>query len=256
MRRRRIIGPSFPYVVRPSVAGWAGVTSGLTHHWPMDAANTSGTTTNDIVGSLNGTLTSSSAITLATGPSGAANTALQFDGTNNFITLAGNPYVDAVNTDATLCIWVYVADTTLTNSSGDNAPMFFNFGDGTETYGISYNVGTSPVVPLGATGLGSGNAWNNTFNSGLGAAIASGSWVHLAYTKPGSGDFTTAKEYWNGTDVSQNGSADSSSAATAPKIGARGSNSRLLTAGSRIGRLVIYNRVLSAAEILQNFNAK
>lgn len=230
---------------------WTGVSSGLTHHWPMSDLNVAGTVVRDVTGGLHGSA-NGSGVTSAVGPSGAAGTARAFDGVN-VITLSSAPIADTANSDVTICLWCYVPDVTAHNSDLDDVPFFFNFGDGTETASFLYIVATSPAAAtVEVTCAVGGNAFNN---GGYGPQLTSAGWHHFSMTKPGTGDRSAAKLYKNGVDQGAGGSASQGGIAGNRLIGGRSSNGHRLTPGTRISRLVTYNRVLSAAEILQNYRA-
>lgn len=238
-------------------ASWSGVTTDLIHHWPLDDATISGTTATDIVGGLNGTITSTTAITSTTGPSGVAGTARIFDGTNVAITLASAPIADLTNDAQTVCIWVYVPDVSANGGGGDTNDFFLNIHDGTSSMGICFlttgNISTPANFEICPGGAGEQNLNNAT----TAQPLSSATWTMLSYTYPGGNvNNTNVKLYANSTDVTTSNAASQAAVNTARNWGRRSSGSRVVPVSTRIGRTLIYNRALSATEILQNFNAK
>lgn len=221
-----------------SGGGWSGPSSGLTHRWPMDNANVSGTTITDVVGSLNGT--ASAGITSATGPSGAANAARNWPtNSSQKIDLASCP---VTTTSAfTIGLWLNLPDITLSFDGG--SPRFFNFYDGGSNFAQGANrISTPGKVNLEYDPVGG----NEIFTSS--AALANNTWTHIAFVYNGS----TYAIYVNASSVAtttDNGGADQ---ATGNQIGNRASASCM--SGS-MAQLVIYNRALSGSEITTLYNA-
>lgn len=249
MKRRSMVGPSFPFA--PSlptgvVVGWAGVATNLTHHWPMDDANVSGTTVTDIVGSVHGTSTGSG-VTSAAGPGGGVGKARQFNGSDT-ISLSGNVFADMSAVDTTVCAWIFCSDVTSMGPDG-NAPMWLNVADGTNGWALANVPGTSPVTIAG------GNVTNNEMGGQSNPVLTNNTWFHVAATKRGGFIVFDTLFYVNGILNQASSLAAESGAQNSNWFGGRSITNHRVMNGCRLGRVVTYNRVLTAAEILQNYNA-
>ena len=220
------------------------VTDGLVLY--LDAANTksytSGSTTwNDISrGGNNGTLVNGPTFSSANGGS------LLFDGTNDYTTI---PYKSDLNptNNLTFSQWVKrtVDDTSIRNpiemiASGDELYFILFRGDLTPKrwqFGIRQSNGT----------------YQQSLTTGY---LELNVWYNLTYVADSSNN--TLSVYVNGLYDSSpivktyNGTLKVNSGATL-YIGAESSGGRFFK--GNIGTTIIYNRALSAAEVLQNYNA-
>lgn len=226
---------------RNIVAGWSGVTTGLTHHWPMDDANVSGTTISDIVGTDHGTA-SGAGVTSTTGPSGVSGTARAFDGSSN-IALGSSALSNVAVGDLTICQWIYMPDKTAT--AGGAAPFFLNLGDGVNSIAIDYDLIDGFSVEV-ASNTGTFDARDTS------DPMVNSTWMFVAAVRVGIGAPTL---YIDGSSVSVGGAAQSPTSGNT--IGSRADGNRKVPSGCRIGRTLIYDgTALSAGQISQNFTAK
>jgi hypothetical protein len=212
------------------------VTSGLV--LALDAANRksypgSGTTWNDLSGLGNtGTLTG--------GPNYvASNNVILFDGTNDYVSGANSASTD-LTTDMTIEIWFKI-DGVITS----DYVRIFGKGDATNrTYGLWYHV---------AQGLWLYQRYGGGFP---GASVISPSypvnlqqWYHMVGTSNGSSHVL----YLNGVSVATGTAATPVfSSAEGYRIG--GATFHTFHNGP-IASVRLYNRGLSATEVLQNYNA-
>jgi hypothetical protein len=205
------------------------VTSGLV--LCLDAANRksypgSGTTWKDLSGNGNtGTLTNGPTFDSANGGS------LVFDGVNDHV-----PLLSSVNAKTV------IAFIKLSASGGDYV-----------VYGLDAN-GSDNWLGVNANKirfLGTQIADVNNFSLNGTSTLSTSIWYQIACTI----DVSTAKVYFNGFEENSVTQAFTIGAwNTAPTIGRRGGIDQRYFPGN-ISNLQIYNRVLSAAEIAQNFQA-
>lgn len=235
------------------------VTSGLTHHWPLDDATVNGTTSGaiatDVVGGLNGTITGAGTISSAQGPSGVAGTARQFDGSQTaFVLDAGPEPVGNLRTSQyTVCAWLFLTDIT-----DVTAPMWLNFHDNNpEGYSFCYanqNAGDQFEISANVAA----QSPNVTIGNGTSPTFANSTWLMVTSAWDGGGASGINSVWYNSTlvfNLGNNGTSQSSDS-TRNTLGARASAARNLPNGWRLGRVMTYNRVLNSAEVAQNFNAK
>jgi hypothetical protein len=214
------------------------VTSGLVLY--LDAANTrsypgSGTAWNDLtVNGNNGVLTNGPTFNSSNGGS------IVFDGSNDFVQI---PAIN-VGLNFTVCIWARPNLTSrqllFSNSYRyfTNEGFLFNIGNnGTD---IFLSIGQDQEVAVSTTGYVSANTWF------YGCATFNG---------------TTARLFVNGLETlysTQSGSISTILYNTNPAYLGRwllnGTTTYDLFSG-RIGITQLYNRTLSATEVLQNYNA-
>lgn len=227
-------------VPAPIPTEWTGPTTNLTHRWPMDNANVSGTTITDVVGSLHGT--AGSAVTSGSGPVTQARVFIE--NSNSYITLPSCPVVSLASAWS-FGYWIMMPDITATPGDGD--PTMFNFYDGTK------NVrGTTAVTAHSAGGWqainedGSGTISKET----VAAALVNNTWAHMLFTFDGATTFTI---YKNGSAVSSQSSTGSGQA-NANTLGARQDSGDRCFIGS-LYQYVVYTKELSSAEATQLYNA-
>ena len=205
----------------------------------LDAANKfsyprTGTTWTDLSGnSNNGTLTNGP--TFSAGNMGS----ILFDGTNDYVNMGISTYCNLIN--ISVSVWIKVTSTSLYFLCRYNNTTFFNgfymyydvastkFGvDGRESSATYLSRPTTNTYPL-----------NN--------------WYNVVWTK--SANVWTI--YVNGSlDVSSTlGNGTTSFSNNIMWIGAYLGNGDQYYSGGNISNVQIYNRVLTAAEVLQNYNA-
>lgn len=211
------------------------VTDGLVFY--VDAANSnsypgSGTTWSDLVGGNDGTLAAGPTYASANGGS------IVFDGADDYVD-CGNGDDFNVNTTITIDAWV--------NWSGNNAfnfvPVIDRQAQSSDTWFFGFN-GDSKLH-FGTNG-GNIQSANTTWTQGT--------WYHISGTYNSTG--TTGKLYING--VSETLSADNYNtmqAASGLNVRIAGSNSQSRFFNGKIASVKFYNRVLSDAEVTQNYNA-
>lgn len=217
-------------------SGWTGPTSGLTHCWPLDAANVSGTTVNDVIGA--DTATAGSSVTAGTGPSGTANTARTFPGTTgNGIYLSADP---SITSSYSVFFWINKANDT--GNGGDQRWICFG-----EAPGVMLANGGAGVVDY-KNGFGTGFEVNST------STVSSGTWHHVGVTWDG--NFGTGNiTYLDGVVLPTPGAGVGDACdGGAWSIGDRSVANGRTWAGS-MATVVIYNRVLSGAEVTQLMGA-
>lgn len=216
-------------------AGWSGPSSGLTHRWPMDDANVSGTTITDVVGSLNGT--ASGGVSSASGP---VTQARGFDGTG-YLTLASCPVSYAAA--HTVGLWAYIND----NTAAGN-PRFFDIA-------VDANNGSALINDSGLSGqiaiklLAGGS---DVSQEAAAAELPSATWKHIVYTFDGS---STVTIYVNGVSITLGGGAPSGFGLDNNNIIGARNNTPTAPLTGRIYQMVTYNRALSAGEVTTLYNA-
>jgi hypothetical protein len=223
------------------------VTDGLVLHLDAAYANSypkGGTTWYDLQGNYNGTLTNGPTYNSTNGGS------IVFDGSNDYI-ISENFNGDSTNAFSVFC-WVYPTNLTLGSSDGNYLNWIINKRDSSVdrqwqlyTYNSFFRL----------------NIWDTSVNTNTLILIGStqaivNNWYYVGLTTTGiTGGFV--KLYVNGTEEAtgtltfnrKTGSRDLVIGSTAWSL-----PGGLNWAGS-IGGTKIYNRALSAAEILQNYNA-
>ena len=187
----------------------------------------SGTAWNDLIGSNNGTLTNGTAYN--------ANGYMTFDGTNDFSTHGNDSSVQFTN-NFSAEIWVRPhainQDTTIFSRDNGSNRQWWIFLQNNESIWFS-------VEDVG-------NAQSPT------SLYTANTWFHICGTYNGS----SVINYVNGTarTTTNSVSGNVNSGTAALNIGNRDNNDRHLDGDVGCARL--YNRALSAAEVLQNFNAQ
>ena len=223
-------------------AGPSGVSDGLV--FQLDAANFrsysgSGNTANGLVSGIGGTLVN------GVGFTSSNNGSFFFDGTNNYINLPNSSNLLTFGTNPfSIEFWIYYTSesgirTILSNYSDYNTGYNTYFYLGVFTYQVLSMV--NKVLLLGS----SGNFINNTF----GADIVVNQWTHIVFTRDGS----TFICYKNGLQVSSVSQSNNYSGVRSTKIG--GGVASISTIVGNLPSMKLYNRALSATEVMQNFNA-
>jgi hypothetical protein len=203
------------------------VTDGLVLY--LDAANTksyaSGSTAwNDLVGTNNGTLVNGPTFNSANGGS------IVFDGTNDFVSTTYN----AALTNFTVCAW-FLAD--LINPAAARV-VDKNFTNG---------------FWIGKNSSGAANSWGGGVREastpfGRYITLPDGQWNFITSTRSN----TIHTIYGNGITNLVSGSVSSTALSTDNLAIAGGANQILR---GNVASVFVYNRALSAIEILQNYNA-
>ena len=203
------------------------VTSGLVLN--LDAANTksysgSGSSVTDLSGNQR-------TMTLFNTPtySVANNGYIEFNGTTQY----GSFSVPAMSSFS-LGFWLYIISTP---ASGEE-----------QIFGAPSD--TSSISILFSGGTWKWHSWSGS-GSRIGSTISTGQWYNFVLTTSSSPLNTSF--YVNGQLDSSFGTAPGISAGTGYLFEATGSSGRNLNA--RFGNLAFYNRVLTAAEVAQNYNA-
>ena len=181
----------------------------------------SGTTWNDLIGSNNGTLTNS--------PTFNSSGYFTFDGTNDYVALS-----NSINlTNHTISIWCNVTATT------------------THKYIIDFRDGADDGVIIWS-------ATDETINYKINDATKlqtdgnySSSWININGTYDG----TTQKLYINGTLLKNQDISKTVNVTQAAVIGTFAASPNYYFKGS-FANMYVYNKGLTATEILQNFNAQ
>ena len=221
------------------------VTNGLVMH--LDAGSrqsyTSGSTTwNDLSGnSRNITLTRSGSAGSFPTFNNTNQGIITFDGTGSYG--SGSAITGLGSSDRTINIWVRV-DTL--KSTGGNARVFTLAADEGTTDTTPYVFTFSSTSTTGNVGFG-----GTPYNGYITLNLTTGSWWNLCTTITSTKTITA---YQNGVRYSSVTSTGLVAADPIPEI-ARNNNNFGQYCPANIGVIQIYNRVLSAQEIAQNYNA-
>ena len=226
-----------------SIGGPNIVESGLVLY--VDAANPksypgSGTTWADLSGNgNNGTLTNGPTFSSANGG------IIVFDGTNDFVVTQQNSGFTG-NINATISTWVYP-----TSVTGEIATTLIGNSDGTLT-------GMGICIGINGAGSVSIEFWNGNGMRTISNTIQINRWYNLVATKTAGAINSTTSLYINGISQSFNITSNNTPNVTnhTISVGAiKGIISTQFYFPGRISQTSIYNRALTAQEILQNYNA-
>ena len=225
-------------------AGPSGVSDGLV--FQLDAANLrsytgTGLTANGLVSGIGATLVN------GTGFSSANNGSFFFDGTNDYISLS-NPNLLAFGTNPfSIDFWLY---STYVHSGGalyrTILSSYDNYNGIYQTYfylGL-FNNGSTFNNLVSFLNSASGNLMGS-----LGANINVNEWTNVTFTRSENNLIC----YKNGVLASTQASANDFSGTRNTRIG--GGVDQVSTFQGSISLMKIYNRALSAIEVMQNFNA-
>jgi len=206
------------------------VRNGLLMYLDAGIANSypgSGTTWTDLSGnSLNGTLTNGPTYSTAVGGN------IFFDGTDDYIDIGTNVYNMGIRRHATFTGWM----TSL--SAGGGAYLFSDWNGLGMTLRFNNTTSTDFYV------------YGNNRRVTVSYTFTPGTWYHITGVMDGDNMYT----YINGLlGGSQTLGEDIGSSPSTLKIGPRGDGAGM--SNQRVGNALIYNRALSAAEVLQNYNA-
>jgi hypothetical protein len=228
----------------------------------LDAANPrsysgSGLTINGLVGGIGGTLVN------GVGFTSSNNGSFVFDGSNDYFE---SPHSDALNISGSITVDVWIYLTSLSNSNDMCLiAKYSNAGGATNQSWILFK-STQSYASLSPNGTGGNNefVWlatsggntNGTF-VGTGEQVQANTWYNVTAL------YNSSNEK---IEIYINGQLKSSTTRTGQTSGVLQTNTRNLSIGStpadgtryvqgRIPSAKVYNRALSAQEILQNYNA-
>ena len=220
------------------------VTDGLVAHY--DAANTksypgSGTTWKDISGKGNdGTLLSGAAF------DSSNNGVINLDGTNDRVDINYSPTLAFSNGIISCEIWVYL------DALGNGFPLICKRGNGATNNDRPYVFGIhgDGYCRWILTDNGSGITVCDTA-----VLFEAGRWYHILATH----DNSNAKIYLNGVEVKSVSSSINALETTnnniKTRIGFRHTNTGSIYGNGRVAMARIYSKALTAAEVLQNYQA-
>lgn len=199
------------------------VTSGLGGFWSFNEADISGTTAYDRAGSANGTLTNG-----PTATAGKVGQALNFDGSNDYVTAANS--ITSNGASRTVAAWIY-----------PNSVANSEF--------VSLENTLQSTGPLALFGIRSAklSVYHGGDYRAATTALTTGRWYHVVYTYNSSGN--AVKMYLNGNQDYSGTVADANSGSEV-HIGV-GYNGYF---NGKIDEVRIYNRELSATEITQLYH--
>lgn len=223
-----------------------GRDSALTGYWPLDGG--SGTSADDASGNGNmGTLTGSPAWTAAS--SCKKGDCITFDGTDDYINIPDNSEINPAH--MSISAWFYASEINFASQpyptvmKKENGGAYYTIEICTHDGGASCNSGTNDKEVAFAFYNGSG------INPGYYTQqITLNTWYFVAGTYDG----TTAKLYINGTEVSSTTTSGNIVTNTSPLTIGRDPNLGRFFDG-RIDEVRVYDRGLTAAEILALYNA-
>jgi len=198
-----------------------------------------GTAWNDISGFRNnGTLTNGPSFNSANGGS------IVFDGSNDYVITPSTTYDFSTNANFTYCAWIYPNF----NSSLNSGKAVIDFTSPTYTRSYLRWEGTSLGFYFDIAVSGGGSAWRTSSIP----TFSANTWNYICFTHDSSnvGNF-----YFNGSIISTTRLFNGASTVTnnSITIGYGAVNSYYWSGG--ISTVQIYNRALSATEVLQNYNA-
>jgi hypothetical protein len=213
------------------------VTDGLVLY--LDAANNksypgSGTSWADLSGGGNiGTTSGGPTFNNANGGS------LVFDGTDDYVNGVHNAQVDTTG-NMTAEAWFYISSNT-----NDWVRVFGKsdaVNNSNRTYGLWYNIGTSAFLYQRYGG--------SPINAQAIRTVSTNTWYHMVGTSNG----TSHVLYLNEQQIAASGTAGSTfySTTTPYTVGFAGFHARL---SGYVSSVRLYNRPLSAVEVIQNYNA-
>lgn len=200
----------------------------------------SGTTWTDLSGNgYNGTLTNGP--TFSTGNGGY----ISLDGSNDFVDLGGQSGLGFTSGNFSIEAWFYIPSSW---TGGSQYPNLFSKGAtaGWDTNGWSLFVFRDWSGPY-AWGYGARNG--STINIVSRGSVSSNTYLHAVITADGS----TIRLYENGAQVNTGSQTINPGSNTTGVLIGRDANA--LSFPGRVGIVSAYNKTLSAAEVIQNFNA-
>jgi len=226
---------------------WNGPTSGLIHRWPLDIVNLSGGADHDVVGSIN--ITENGSVTSGFGPTTQADTCRIFNGQiGSYGAVASSPLP---TTGAfTLSCWGYTTDNN--TQTGGIIPTPIN---------LASNGSTQNCVRISTEGTGTTNnlpgdvyfvVYPGAVNLVTSTAVPFGgsSWAQFGITFDGA---STYQLIVNGIAVAQKAGTSGRTTSFNDAIASRDATGGAWNGG--LAQLAIYNSVLSAADLVQLYNA-
>ena len=217
--------------------------NGLTLYMPMNG-NANDASGNGSDGVVNGA-------TLTTDRHGNADSAYEFDGQSNYISIADSPQVDFARTqDFAIMVWLQVAAEQPSNTIGDNDIIEkWNDGKTSYPYVIRYHNATSQWP--GTIGV---NRYDGTNSASLltKTLFNDEQFHHLAYVKTGD----TLQLYVDGKlEAQRKDTITGETTNNSPLfLGRRGTDAMPNFFKGNIDELFIYNRALTESEIQQLYN--
>lgn len=217
-------------------SGTLSATGGLVGHWTFDGKHMISNVQDSSGNALHGTLTNFTATTTTIGRIGQA---LEFDGTNDYVTVESP---NMPTQDLTIAFWAKVSSFSngptaimISNGSGTENEIWFGFHSSSGAPGISVD---GALAIYGSTGIGLNN------------------WGHVAFTRAGS----SGKIYLNGEEIGTVTDGDTLNFSTCPLYFGLDVDSGCATGpGNYLKGLLddvrIYNRALSAEEVKRLYTA-
>lgn len=217
------------------------LTNVVLHYDPSNASSYpgSGTTITDLSGnSMNGTMSN---ITYNT-PS------FTYNGTNSQITIADNALLEPGSGDWTMEAWA-------NQNASENDVVLGKFDPGGLSADVSYSIRTTGTTYYAQIGSGSGSGATLFVNSTSFVGTLN-TWYQLVYVFK-NGATKTLETFVNGSSIGTVGHGLASILNTSANlyIGSYNGGEYAQWFDGKIGTVRIYNRALSDAEILQNYNA-
>ena len=174
-----------------------------------------------------------------------------FDGSNDEITFADSSEYEV--SAVALQIWV-----NLSGTQGNYASIFGRDGGGSSPYKIRTYGTSTRTTGLQIYNINNANAAGPQLSIGAsGADLIHNVWNNLCFTYDyNSGDGARMKVYVNGVQHSTNNNGGNTIKTTSNQpLDLMTSDTDNAYMGGKVGPSMIYNRELSATEVLQNYNA-
>ncbi len=214
---------------------------GLVGYWSFNEGTS--TIASDFSGrGNNGTLTSMDANT--DWVAGKFGKALDFDGTNDYVSIANNTNLKP-SLPVTISAWVYFTDT-------DIHPIFTNDATSDFYYGVTLQIGTAPNVVSVQYGDGGSPGANNRRTKIGTTVLNTNQWYHVAAVVRGATDMDV---YVNGINDggtysgAGDGVAYTSAGGAVGRYDSSSSASNDYFAKGKVDELRFYNRALSSTEV-------
>ena len=222
------------------------VSDGLTYF--VDPANTrsysgSGLTLNGLIGGIGGTLVN------GVGFTSTNNGNFVFDGTNDFINIPDSNLLAFGTNPFSIDFWLY-SSYSYPGSGVVYRTILSSYDNYNGVYNTYFYLGLFNNSGYGLTNtVGFLDSSGNYFNVNFGVNIITNQWTHVVFTRSGNNLIC----YKNGSFFASESRANNFSGTRNARIG--GGVDQINTFQGSISSMRIYNRALSAQEILQNFNA-
>jgi hypothetical protein len=208
-------------------------------YWKLDEA--AGTSAADSAGSVTGTYTNGPVVNQVTGVKDAG-TAVQFDGTNDYVTL-GNNYGFAATAAFSAELWVNP------NAAGATSRQLINKTDASAPYGgwCVYLQSSGQSIPNQVSFQRLSSAGVGTYASST-AALPTGTWSHVVVTYDGA----NMRIYVNGALQQTTASAGSLPSHTSPL---RFANEGTQYFSGKLDEIAIFSSALNATQVTDHYNA-